>query len=135
MIRNGTVELIGVDNADSGSAVPTAGLRKPAHDAGVIRAAAETSGPRPTATTTLPKAAAESKPSQAASSHRGNEPALNADLGVAILRDVDLRIEPGEKGLLHFEGLARGDLFGKLSVGEPSTRPPATWRWAEKCWG
>ena len=41
-------------------------------------------------------------------------PAL--DHGVAILRDVSLKIEAAEGGRLRFEGTARGDLFEKLTL-------------------
>jgi hypothetical protein len=44
-------------------------------------------------------------------------PAMGAaDGGIAILRDVSLRIEPVRDGRFRFEGTARGDLFEKLRL-------------------
>jgi hypothetical protein len=43
-------------------------------------------------------------------------PAAPGDGGVAILRDVMLRVEAAEGGRFHFEGTARGDLFDRLTL-------------------
>jgi hypothetical protein len=73
IITNGTLELIGVDDAETGLTTAKAPI------------VAEPAGGPP-----IP--------------------------GVAILRDVTLRIEADESGRLRFEGSARGDLFEKLAL-------------------
>src|SRR5208337_629161 len=129
VIRNGTIELVGdVDAEDDavGLPVPTLRLargREHDPDGEVVRARDST--PRPQGDAAIAEAlpavrqgiatqtARESTPTKS----QGPGPAGSLlNQGVAILRDVSLRIEAGEGGRLRFEGSAHGDLFEKLTL-------------------
>ncbi len=127
MVRNGTVELIGVEESEAGSAssaafaLKVARARTQGRDAEVIRTAetlppsgslAEVPGASPPA-----RKSKGLEPAREIPGSRGPAPAGPAlDHGVAILRDVSLKIEAAEGGRLRFEGTARGDLFEKLTL-------------------
>ncbi len=105
VIRNGTIEL--VSDAESNEATVSAATAqaRPAHgfaairDANLVRTRGVPSRPRTVPVTNAPPAASPI-----------------SDEGVAILRDVSMRIEAVPDGRLRFEGSARGDLFERLAL-------------------
>jgi hypothetical protein len=129
VIRNGTVELLGGEEPKAQAANPIAlrtglqAVEMPARDVRVVRTGADGAGGGSRAdeamaiTSATRKTPSELKAAQEPPSLRGPDSAAGAeDRGVAILRDVWLRIEPAANGQLHFEGSARGDLFERLNL-------------------
>ncbi|MGC8639009.1 MAG: AsmA-like C-terminal region-containing protein [Isosphaeraceae bacterium] len=117
VIRNGTVELFGVDEPEDSSTSAIPAGRKPQRDARVIRSGQEGGQATTARKSALSKTRAGSKPRQGSSQGRiANAATAAAGQGVAILRDVSLRIEPDKNGCLHFDGSARGDLFRTLNI-------------------
>jgi len=129
VIHNGTIELVGdMDPEDDAAGLPVPALRLARvrgfdRDNQVVRARGSTPRPREDAAiAAAPPAVRQygtaqtprvSTPTKSQSSvPAGSSP----NLGVAILRDVSLRIEAGEGGRLRFEGTAHGDLFEKLTL-------------------
>ena len=127
LVNNGTVELIGVEEPEAGSASAAGFALKVAHagaqgrDAELVRTADASPSPRIVAGNrgASPRAGdgkSPEPPRELSPSGRPGPagPALNH--GVAVLRDVWLKIEQAEGGRLQFEGTARGDLFEKLRL-------------------
>ncbi|MGA8348217.1 MAG: AsmA-like C-terminal region-containing protein [Isosphaeraceae bacterium] len=129
VIRNGTIELVGdVDAEDDAVGLPVPALRLARvreldRDNEVVRArnstlrlrgdAAIAEAPPAVRQGIATQTARESTPTKSQSpGPAGSFP----HQGVAILRDVWLRIEAGEGGRLRFEGSAHGDLFEKLTL-------------------
>jgi hypothetical protein len=127
VIRNGKVELIGVDESDADSVSSTdpppgvARVKGLARDLQVMRT--RQAGSRSQGLLPVPVSSLEGKEATAQEAPR-EFPAIKdteaggkqSDRGVAILRDVSLQIEAAGDGRLHFEGSARGDLFEKLNL-------------------
>jgi hypothetical protein len=127
IIRNGKVELIGVDESEFGSGSPidspsgSARANDLARDFQVVRTREARKGPR--GFPALPVSSLEAMETAVSEAPR-EFPAIKEteaglkpnDRGVAILRDVSLRIEAVENGRFRFEGSARGDLFEKLTL-------------------
>ncbi len=126
VIRYGTIELVGdVDAEGDAAGLPASAVRlartsERDRDNAVVRVGDST--PRQRGDAAAP---AVVKQGSATSTGREPTPAKGQSSGpagsaltqgVAILRDVCLRIEAGEKGLLRFEGTAHGDLFEKLAL-------------------
>jgi hypothetical protein len=125
VIRNGTVELLGLDEPNAGQAPPTATGKKgaatmsPPRDLRVVRTGDGAAGERPEVVSAMSAAQrdpADSKPPQELSIPRVPDAVTLGTRGVAILRDVSLQIEAGTNGRLRFEGSAHGDLFEKLNL-------------------
>jgi hypothetical protein len=129
VIRNGTIELVGVEDAEAGSAglpVPASRFARGSEraldrDAEVVRARDSAARSRglaaiPVSPPAVNKGVAPEAARQS-TAPKGPAPAgALPDHGVAILRDVSLRIEAADGGRLRFEGSARGDLFEKLTL-------------------
>ncbi len=128
IIRNGTIELVGDADAEDDTvnwpASPPRSARAREYDRSRDREVVRVNdqGPWQTLDAVTPP---EVKPGIATPAARRPASAKNqvagaagsmTGQGIAILRDVSLRIEAGEAGLLRFEGLAHGDLFDKLPL-------------------
>jgi hypothetical protein len=110
LVRNGTVELIDGDAAERVADVDSPPpLRVPVRQLSGSSSLKVQADPLP-----LAKSA---RPALAVPPGIGGLPFdPSADRGTAILRDVSLRIESSEDGLLRFEGQARGDLFNRIKL-------------------
>ncbi len=128
-IRNGTIELVGDVDAESDavglpvSALRLARVREPDRDNEVVRANDSTPRQRRegviAAAPPVVKQGLATQTARESTPAKGQSPGPAGSLpkqGVAILRDVWLRIEAGEGERLRFEGTAHGDLFEKLSL-------------------
>jgi hypothetical protein len=127
IIRNGTVELIGVEDSETGATSPGPLVSKAVQagdrgrDAEVIRTASSLRQSRGPTGVTSESASMEMRKGPEAVhksvTPRGPAPSGPAlTHGVAILRDVSLEIKAIAGGRLKFEGTARGDLFEKLNL-------------------
>ncbi|HMF37330.1 MAG TPA: AsmA-like C-terminal region-containing protein, partial [Isosphaeraceae bacterium] len=127
VIRNGTIELVGDVDAEGGAAgLPVPALRLARvrdfdRDNEVVRTRDSTPRPRgDAAIVEAPPVVRQGIATQTARESTLTEiPGPAGSLpnqGVAILRDVSLRIEGVEGGQLRFEGSAHGDLFEKLTL-------------------
>ena len=113
VIRNGTVELVGDEEAEPGPKLlgATAMRPIPARMAGMDPEVVRTREPAAPPRALAAGAVAAAERSQAKASPVSG---ASAGQGVAILRDVTLRVEAAEGGRFHFEGTAHGDLFDRL---------------------
>ena len=124
LVNNGTVELLGVEESEAGSAafaLKVAKASSQGRDGAVVRTADALPSPRsPAGNPGASAPAGKSKglePARELPPSRRPLPAGPAmNRGVAILRDVSLKIEQAEGGRLRFEGKARGDLFEKMTL-------------------
>ena len=129
VIRNGTIELVGDVNAEDDAvslpvpALRLARVRELDRDTEVIKARDSTTRPRRVAAITAAPAAVRqevaTQTTRESTPTKSQSPGLAGSLpnqGVAILRNVSLRIEAGQGGRLRFEGSAHGDLFEKLTI-------------------
>ncbi len=131
VIRNGTIELVGEADAEDDTvrlpASPPRLARAREYGRSRDREVVRVNDPGPRQSVDAPLAVTPPVVKPGVANPAAREPAsakgqgagaagVLSGAGIAILRDVSLRIEAGQAGRLRFEGSAHGDLFDKLAL-------------------